>query len=412
MRLFHDQTTKKFPLLGKNLRTMTKGVTVRPYTSIGEEKHTLRRGGRRTGITEAVMFGSLHDHDLFAHDPLSNDSIFKFEPWEIDEEPVDLGQAKVGGEWVLAFPNDRTVGVVMVRAKEGEWVDHAPAYGRVAVPGDVEIGLRWDASAPVDVNVLSRLPADAVTSLDLEWSDITDDTVNALLRFDRLRDLKLGHTRITDAAMPTIGLLTSLRTVSLRGTSVGDEGAMHLRSMPQLSAVDLAATRITDETLETLGRSKTLNYLDVSANPWPRLTGRGLEALAKAKTLRTLSVAWTDLSDMLLAPISAMKGLRTLDLSGTRVTDIGLRLMEHLPLRQLTLCATPGVTNVAMTGLRRMASLESVELHDTGVDNLGVFDLWAVKPNCSVNGLTQPQWQAGALSGRWSAGESIVGAAA
>jgi hypothetical protein len=363
------------------------------------------------GFTEAVMFESTHDHDLFARDPLADDAHFPADAWQIDE-PADFPETRIGGEWVLAFPSDRSVGVLMVRPKEGEWVDHAPAYGRVSVPGDVELGLRWDASAPVDARVLDRLPAEAVTLLDLEWSDVTDQGLSGLLRFDRLQELKLGHTRITDAGMPTIGLLSSLRTVSLRGTAVGDDGALHLRSIPQLAAIDLAATRITDVTLELLARSKTLSQLDVSANPWPRVTGRGLDALKHAKLLRKLSVAWTDLSDTHLATLAALKGLTSLDLSGTRVTDIGLRLIEHLPLRRLTLIATPGVTNVGMLGLRRMASLERLDLHDTGVDNLGVFDFWSVRPLCSVNGLTQLQWQAGALAGRWSAGEPIVGAAA
>lgn len=358
------------------------------------------------------MFDSIQENDLFAHDVITSDPIFKFEPWEIDEEPFDLTQGRVGGEWVLAFPAERSVGVVMVRPTDGEWVDHAPAYGRVSIPGNVEIGIRWDASTPIDADILNRLPAEATTLLDLEWSDLSDETVGVLLKFDRLRELKLGHTRISDRGMPTIGLLTSLRMISLRGTSVSDEGVLHLRSIQQLASIDLAATRITDETLDLLGRSRSLINLDVSANPWPRITGRGLESLSRARSLRTLSVAWTDLSDMHLAPISAMRGLRTLDLSGTRVTDIGIRLLEQLPLKQLTLCATPGVTNVSMGGLRRMPSLETLELHDTGIDNLGIFDLWSMKPTCSVNGVTQPEWQAGALSGRWSAGEAIVGAAA
>lgn len=269
--------------------------------------------------------------------------------------------------------------------------------------------LRWDASAPVDVNHLGRLPADAVTSLDLEWSDITDDDANALLRFDRLVDLRLAHTRLTDRAMPAIGLLSSLRSLSLRGTAVGDEGAMHLRSIPQLESIDLAATRITDETLELLGKSRTLRSLIFDANPWPRLTCRGLEAL-RTTSIRSLSLAWTDLPDNHLASLASLKGLRELDLSGTRVTDLGIRMLEHLPLRKLTLCGTPAVTNVAMTGLRRMASLESINIHDTGVDNLGVFDLWSIKPGCEVNGITQPQWQAGAIAGKWCAAVPIAGA--
>jgi len=357
------------------------------------------------------MFEPSHDQDLFGHEPLGKDPNFRFDAWEIDE-PSDALEIEIGGDWSLAFPGDRSVGVVMVRPRGGEWVDHAPAYGRVLVPGDVEIGLRWDASAPVDQRVLERLPAEAVKVLDFEWSDVTDQSLSAILRFVNLDELKLGHTRVTDAGMPMIGLFTSLRTISLRGTVISDEGAMHLRSIPQLASIDLAATRITDVTLELLARSKTLSQLDLSANPWPRITGRGMEALSHAKLLRKLSVAWTDLSDTHLAPLAALKGLTSLDLSGTRVTDIGLRLLEHLPLRRLTLIGTPGVTNVGMLGLRRMSSLENLDLHDTGVDNLGVFDLWAVKPLCAINGLTQPQWQAGTLAGRWSAGESITGAAA
>ena len=352
------------------------------------------------------MFNAV-THDLF-----TDDSFFGFEPWEIDVEPVDLGAARIGGEWVIEFPSNRSVGVVLLRDQNGEWEDHAPAYGRVAIPGDAEIGIRWDASAPLDESVLARLPADATTLLDLEWSDLSDSQLGWLLRFDRLKELKLGHTRITDAGMATVGLLTSLCSISLRGTAVGDDGAAHLRSIPSLASVDLAATRVTDATLELLGRSKTLTQLDVSANPWPRIGGRGLEALSESRRLTKLSVAWTDLSDMHLAPIAKLTSLKELDLSGTRVTDIGLRLLEGLPLKRLTLCATPGVTNVGMAGLQRMKSLASLELHQTCVDNVGVFELWTAKPTCSINGLTQPQWHAGALRGKWSSGEPILGAAA
>jgi len=66
-----------------------------------------------------------------AHDLFSDDSIFHFEPWEIDEEPVDFAECRAGADWVIAFPTSRSVGVVMLRSTDGQWVDHAPAYGRV-----------------------------------------------------------------------------------------------------------------------------------------------------------------------------------------------------------------------------------------------------------------------------------------
>lgn len=347
-----------------------------------------------------------------AHDLFSDENLFHFEPWEIDEEPIDFADCRAGADWVIQFPNARSVGVVMLKVENGEWVDHAPAYGRVEIPDGAEIGIRWDASAPVDKELLARLPAGSVTKLDFEWSDLADKNLGSLLRFDRLGELRLGHTRVTDAGMATVGVMTSLKSISLRGLAVTDDGAAHLVSLPALQEADLAATRITDATLELIGRSKTLERLDVSANPWPRITGRGLESLSRCRKLAWLSVAWSDLSDMHLAPIGILKSLKGLDLSGTRVTDIGLRLMERLPLERLTLCATPGVTNVGMSGLRRMETLKSLELHQTCVDNVGVFDLWTAKPKCAINGITQPQWQAGALRGRWSSGEPILGAAA
>src|SRR5687767_5672632 len=96
--------------------------------------------------------------DAIGHDLFTDDSLFGFEPWEIDVEPVDFETARVGGEWVIEFPANRSAGVVLLRDPNGAWTDHAPAYGKVAIPGDAEIGIRWDASAPLDEAVLSRLP--------------------------------------------------------------------------------------------------------------------------------------------------------------------------------------------------------------------------------------------------------------
>jgi hypothetical protein len=309
----------------------------------------------------------------------------------------------------LYFPAHRSAGVVLVKDESGKWVDHAPAFATADVPAARPLGLRWDASMPFDAGWVFCFPLDRLAMLDLEWSDVSDDTFPALHAFPFLEELRLGHTRITDAAFGVVGKLKALRSLSVRGTSVGDSAVAALMQCVNLESVDMAATRVTAEGVKALGRLPKLSALDLSANHWPRIHAHAVHALARAHALRTLSLAWTDLGDIHLEGLAAIRGLEVLDLSGTCISDEGLRAVAKLPLRRLTLIACHGITNRSMETLAGIETLATLHINGTGIDNLGVFELWDKRPGFAVNGLTFDAWQAGALAGRWSAGEAIVG---
>lgn len=70
----------------------------------------------------------------------------------------------------------------------------------------------------------------------------------------------------------------------------------------------------------------------------------------------------------LLAQVAALKELRELDLSNAGIDDEGLRLIVHLPLRELWLQET-NITDASAATLSKMVSLDFLQLNATSVSD-------------------------------------------
>lgn len=80
--------------------------------------------------------------------------------------------------------------------------------------------------------------------VNLDFSDITDQTVRALGKCRKLKELNLNFTRVTDEGIAHLGNCTELRRLRLRGTNVTGEVLKTIAKLRNLGRLDIAFTRI------------------------------------------------------------------------------------------------------------------------------------------------------------------------
>ncbi len=98
-----------------------------------------------------------------------------------------------------------------------------------------------------DAQLRSLLTAcDAIVSLNLAGSKVTDGGLAALPPFASLERLRLDRTDIGDAALRPFLQSESLLSVNLVGTVVGDEGLLALLGVPTLREVHVWESRVTE----------------------------------------------------------------------------------------------------------------------------------------------------------------------
>lgn len=161
-----------------------------------------------------------------------------------------------------------------------QWVDEA--RGDISVEPDTKIKLKPGSAQVANLAYLSDLEANAIHTLDLSRTGISDPDLLPIKHLEGLAVLELAYTAIsnhgieiisnlqnlhtlglTNTAITNSGLeglkkLTGLKELWLNGTLVDDEGLEHLKELVQLKLLGLASTKVTDQAFETLAPLKSL----------------------------------------------------------------------------------------------------------------------------------------------------------
>lgn len=107
-----------------------------------------------------------------------------------------------------------------------------------------------------DVNdaQLSSLEAvrDQLVWLNLNYTSLTDNQMDAVSKLRNLRVLYLNNTQITDAGVAKLSALSGLRILSLVGTTVTDQSLPVLAGFKELTNVFLYQTGVSQEGIEKL----------------------------------------------------------------------------------------------------------------------------------------------------------------
>ena len=176
----------------------------------------------------------------------------------------------------------------------------APALGSAAGAAVTPVQSLAPSKSPESESMafmadLTRLPQ--LASLDLSFTDVTDDGLAQLKRLTSLKELDLMHTRITDAGLAHLKGLKNLSRLRLGDGFI----AVGLRVDNSLKPL-LGLTPITDAGLAHLEGLTNLWELDLSA---------------------------TEITDAGLVHLKALNNLRVVDLRGTHVTDAGAKELQR-----------------------------------------------------------------------------------
>ena len=216
--------------------------------------------------------------------------------------------------------------VFAYRTLSSLWVEHAVeeqlrrSVEIVSIEGDASVVLDYDTSQ-------AERP---ITGIDYATRHVSDHGLRCLLNeASNLDFLNLQQTDITDDTLRQLGGVARLRQLTLDVTRVGDLGLQHLAGLKSLEDLTLDQTKITSEGLRHLADLRGLQRLSLCGTA---ITDAGLRHLAGLRGLQRLSLCDTAITDIGLESLYHLDKLRELDLAGTRVTPQGIsRLESRLP---------------------------------------------------------------------------------
>src|SRR3954468_3612276 len=191
--------------------------------------------------------------------------------------------------------------------------------------------------------------------LDLYGVKLTDSGIAHLKDLKEMRKLILLGAPITDESIPVLAGMTHLRELNLYRSRITNAGLAKLATLRELAAVDLRYSRVTASGVETLRASVPSCEIEfVGAAPVRNAKGPSLVA-----TAQKLNLEATEADDLTLQKLRNRKDIRELNLSYTTVTDAGLANLESLPnLRVLRLAGT----QINGSGLANLKSVVDLDL--------------------------------------------------
>lgn len=326
---------------------------------------------------------------------------------------------------VLRFPQDRSLGVVLVRDRhfgEGEaasvdrivmgWERFSEAKGIVRIPSDKEVGLLISGKEGAsDLSPLMGFPPDTISYLNLRYTDVNDRQMKYVGHLTGVRALDLTRTQVTDAGLKHVQELrllewlclaqteitdqglahlsssTLMRKLILDGTDVTDGGMAYLQAMVNLRELRLNGTRVADRGLEHLGNLPSLEYLALPKE----ITDEGLKYVSAIASLRQLHFdpsLETKVTDAGLVHLKRLKNLETLNIIDRFITDEGLvHVAQIKTLTDLWIQLCPvtdaGLATISSLPALRHVHLSGIEMTADGLRYLsklpGLVDLYIME---------------------------------
>ncbi|HUJ21296.1 MAG TPA: hypothetical protein VLX58_07230 [Bryobacteraceae bacterium] len=223
-----------------------------------------------------------------------------------------------------------------------------------------------------DEGLLRLKPARQIQDLNLFYAEqITDQGMSAIKEWRGLKRLNLRGTRISDGTLVIAGGLDQLESLDIAYTEFTDNGLDGLVPLTRLKELSLGTSKLGRSALEVLRLLPTLEYLDLGG-PHPGPGGY-------RKT------AGAPLVDEVPRAVSELKQLRVLKLSYSQIRADGLRILAALDqVNKLSLTGCPRVDDEALAELAKWKSLRYLDVQETSVTPNGVEALEKAKPGMVI----------------------------
>lgn len=156
-------------------------------------------------------------------------------------------------------------------------VEPAPREDEAAVPRVPE-GLRFDAVADHEGRITVAIVGN---------SHFGDDVLAEIVGLDALKSLYIRQSNVTDAGMVRVGRLEHLQSLLLYQTEITDAGLENLRGLTKLQSLEIVDAAITDVGLSHLEKLVGLQSLILSRT---KVTSGGLRRLREALPYTQISL--------------------------------------------------------------------------------------------------------------------------
>lgn len=278
--------------------------------------------------------------------------------------------------------------------------------------------LRLNSSAITDAGLVHVGKLESLESLSLYSTQITDEGIKHLEGLSALRELNLDNTSTGDASAASLAKLTSLESLDLSPWHT-DAALNALKPLSHLKHLDMSQVKLTTEGLNSLGHFSNLEYLrlpqgvkDISfLRRLPRLedlfihhaqlTRDMSDCLETLQSLKRLSLSRIEavdgyswlarltyleelrwlmyepeqsgvMGDGILEAVSGLKHLRILELDDIKATERGCQSLQHLKALEELTFSVAGITDAAMSGLKRTNALKRLTLRGDTISANGV----------------------------------------
>ncbi len=243
---------------------------------------------------------------------------------------------------VLKFAERGEIGLITLTNEKTDFIgEHPPqlnqrkALGTIVLPGNSKIAFKSrDLMGIADLTkVLEMLPAQALTSLDLSNTLVSDADLKVVAKFHNLRRLDLENTDITDAGLKAIAHLSHLEALNLNKTKCNGAFLVELACLKDLKFLRMGKSDLDADQFRNLANFKKLVWLDLQQL---HLHNQDMAVLKNLPDLQYLFIDDnTFLTDKMMPDLEGLKKLRSLSLKETAITVAGLSTIKKAPIHYL-----------------------------------------------------------------------------
>jgi len=241
------------------------------------------------------------------------------------------------------------------------------AEGKIIVPANKFVHLQASNAFFHNPKLIETFQPDAFDCIQLQLMSMDDseDSLcdNALGHIKNLTGLKvliLDRSEVSDEALKQIKCLKNLEVISAFLTPIRGTCFKELRTLQKLRALDLSSVGLIEENLQYLTEYKSLQNLSLCR---ANISDKGVKLISGCSKITRLRLtnnpAITDLS---VPYLRKMHSLQVLQLDGTNISFAGLQQLKGLKL-QLIILPKRNYTQVQMktlSSLLRPAGVVSV----------------------------------------------------
>ena len=218
-------------------------------------------------------------------------------------------------------------------------------------------------------------PAQTLRVLDIRGClQVKDEGLASVSKLKNLVDFKHRGFNVRNDGLASLATLPKLRVLMMQDAANVDSGGVRaLAPLDSLTNLDLTGTSVEDDGLEGLA-GKKIKDLRLRNTLVEGYGVAGLEAAHDSLRYLDLNESFAD--DDSVKQLGVFKNLETLLVWQTDVTDEGLSVLAELPkLKRLMLKALPDVTDAGMDAVAGVATLETLDLSESGVTDEGIAKL-------------------------------------